>query len=764
MKEKSAMKNNLIHGFVAALILMVGTVWGGSAAAPAELDRYNVVWETPSKDSAGTMPIGNGDVGLNVWAEPDGDLLFYIGKTDAWDAGQQLLKLGRVRVALSPNPFVAGKPFRQELELRNGRITIRAGEAGQTVVLRVWVDANRPAVYVEVDSEKPVDLQATLESWRKDERVEVAPGDKGILWYHRNSSSILANTLEHQGLASLAGLVSDPLLNRTFGGLLTGDGLRPEGKASVKSAEPRKAWQITAHILSRQSPSPEAWQGELLAQAATTDAVPGEQARREHEAWWGDFWQRSWIRVSGGEGEETEKISLGWHLYRFMTACQARGAYPIKFNGGIFTVDGSHGQKKDVREHSLSKGNILSYDADFRYWGGCYWFQNTRLLYWPMLAAGDTDMMRPLFEMYRNMLSFAQGRTKLWYGHEGAFFQETFHLWGSCPNDNYGRIPASGRPKEELGLVTNRYIRYYWQSGLELSEMLLEYYRHTGDEATAKQTLVPLADAVTLFYDRHYQRGADGKLYISPSNALETWWDVSNPICVVGGLHRVLAGLLALPNSFATTEQRQRWQQMRGELPEIPLKEGNGGDIIASYSEIRDPVIHNGENPNLYPVFPYRLYGVGKPDLELARRTYEQRANRWPRRCWNQDPIFAACLGLTEDARTGLAERITAHGYYRFPIYYNSDLDWEPDLDNGGAASMTLLSMLMQADGRKILLLPAWPKEWDVEFKLHAPFQTTVEGVFRNGKMEKLTVLPESRKADVVFPVEPEKEFSENTK
>ncbi|MBO9610576.1 MAG: hypothetical protein J7639_31775 [Paenibacillaceae bacterium] len=48
-------------------------------------DRYNVAWFTPSKDSTGSMPVGNGDIGLNVWVEEDGDLLFYIGKTDAWN-------------------------------------------------------------------------------------------------------------------------------------------------------------------------------------------------------------------------------------------------------------------------------------------------------------------------------------------------------------------------------------------------------------------------------------------------------------------------------------------------------------------------------------------------------------------------------------------------------------------------------------------------------------------------------------------------------
>ena len=61
----------------------------------------------------------------------------------------------------------------------------------------------------------------------------------------------------------------------------------------------------------------------------------------------------------------------------------------------------------------------------------------------------------------------------------------------------------------------------------------------------------------------------------------------------------------------------------------------------------------------------------------------------------------------------------------------------------------TLQAMLLQTDGQKIFLLPAWPKRWDVDFKLHAPQQTVVEGMYRGGKVQSLRVTPESRRADV---------------
>ena len=63
-------------------------------------------------------------------------------------------------------------------------------------------------------------------------------------------------------------------------------------------------------------------------------------------------------------------------------------------------------------------------------------------------------------------------------------------------------------------------------------------------------------------------------------------------------------------------------------------------------------------------------------------------------------------------------------------------------------------AMLLQADpySKKIYLLPAWPKDWDVEFKLYAPYKTVIKGSYKNGKIEKLQVIPQSRRKDIVLP------------
>ena len=63
---------------------------------------------------------------------------------------------------------------------------------------------------------------------------------------------------------------------------------------------------------------------------------------------------------------------------------------------------------------------------------------------------------------------------------------------------------------------------------------------------------------------------------------------------------------------------------------------------------------------------------------------------------------------------------------------------------------MVLQRMLLHADDGKIIFFPAWPRDWDVDFKLHAPRQTVVQGHVRNGKLVEMKVTPENRAGDVV--------------
>ena len=120
-------------------IILLGVVLAKATAFGSEFvespDRHNVVWDSPSNDQHGSMPLGNGSTGLNAWIEPNGDLVFTIGRTDSWGDNGRLLKLGKVRIKLDPAPST--DDFLQTLNLRNTGV---GGEIASCNVFKASMD------------------------------------------------------------------------------------------------------------------------------------------------------------------------------------------------------------------------------------------------------------------------------------------------------------------------------------------------------------------------------------------------------------------------------------------------------------------------------------------------------------------------------------------------------------------------------------------------------------------------------------------------
>ena len=722
-----------------------------------------VSWPGLGKNENDSMPIGNGDVAANVWTEQNGDIVLLIAKADAWSGLGQLLKVGRVRVKLDPSPFAQSPGVTQVLKLQEGSIELTSG-AGHA---RIWVDANSPVIHVEVHLNDPGNLQAKTEIWRTKERPYSGPNgetffefggpplpvgfepdtvlpakDNKVSWCHFNTASVYPTVFKQEHLESLLDKYPDPLLHRCFGATMSGPGLKSDDDETLKSASATQDFTLNiAALTTTASDSPEAWRKQMEDIVAASDLA---QAWSLHQKWWADFWNRSWIHLTGGT--QAEQVSKGYAIQRYMMACSSRGAQPVKFNGGLFTVG-----------HDLPEGKVSTpedHDPDFRQWGQCFWNQNIRLMYWPLIATGDTDLLKPWFDLYVNALPLVKDRTQLYFHHDGAAIIETIHFWGLPNVNDFGW----DNPDNDL---KSGYMAYHIQGALEVTAQMLDCYDYYQDQDFARSALIPFATAITTYYDQHWPRSEDGKIHMSPAQSLETYQrDAVNPTPDIAGLKSILPRLLALPDNLTTADSRALWTKMLNDLPPLPMGKTAKGKSppLGKGDDDGTPIIlpaekygttSNSENPELYVAFPYRLYGVGKPDLDLARATFNARL--FPQStCWGQDGTQGAILGLTEVARRVVTDEFTAYGDEHFQWFWRPNHDWIPDLDNGGSGMITLQSMLMQCDGRRIQLLPAWPDNWTADFKLHAPYQTTVEGHVEDGKVTNLKVTPESRAQDVV--------------
>ena len=847
-------RNNagVIATAAALLLLMACPVLNAATAALASktadlLDACNVVWDSPSTNSCGSMPLGNGDIGLNAWVELNGDLVFFISKTDAWTDSGRLVKLGQVRVRFDP-PLVTTNGFRQELKLRKGCIEIRGqrseirsqrsevggqkaavrsnlnpdtlnpASSSDELLVRVWIDANRPVIHIEGESRQDMQAQVGLYVWRtkdrdmqRDDNIGYLSGqntgpvmekadtvlpqkDNRIVWYHRNENTIVPLSMKLQGVESLLPLVHDPILHNTFGGAISGKGMVPaaagEAAQALKTAAPTRRLDVAIHVLTAQTDTAEQWLAKLDGIVAEERMTGLDTAWKAHCKWWQDFWNRSWIYVhtpedgapttaeqaaarqkerselqlTGDRGLENHKrpaisvepagavVSQGYALQRFILAGGGRGAFPAKHNGTIFTVNS---RKPDSLD-----------DADNRALGANYWFlDQATTAYGPLLLGGDYDLLMPLFKMYGAMVPMARERTKLQYHHEGIYIPATVYPWGTYQE--------------------NEYVRWLWHGGLELTAKMLDYYEATGDEAFLRDMLMPIADGVTTFYDQHWKRDEKGKIHMDPACALESGHEVVNPLPEIAGLRYVLPRLLALPEDKTTVAQRAAWKKTLDDVPDIPMATLKDAAVPVQLADWKLPpserpevrmkddadkkilvaaeVIktwQGDEIPDLYAVFPYRLYAFDSPEADIGRRTVERWCPPVPRNGvpwegrvggWRLQAVQVALVGKAEQAARLVTSSFASHEpYSRFPAFWGPNQVGQLDQSHGGVTMTALQAMLMQVVGKKIYLFPAWPKDWDVNFKLHALYNTTVEGELRGGKMVALKVTPKARAVDVV--------------
>ena len=735
-------------------LFFISLTFIASTAAQSYVDQYNVVWNSPSANSSESMPVGGGDIGLNVWVE-EGDLLFYLSRSGTFDENNTMLKLGRVRVKLTPN-LLDGVNFRQELKLHDGYVRIEAGEGRNAVGIDLWVDVFRPVVHLQIDAKQPVTAEVGYENWRYRARelrgLEsnqnsykwAAPqglqtqGDtirfenNTVLFYHRNrAETVFDVTIAQQGMGSVKERMMNPLANRTFGGLLTGQNMEPAGTYEgeyldtdyqgwlLKSKRPATKHTVQVYLHVDQTETIEQWLAEL--NVIRIDAEKARDARKQTRQWWNAYWERSFIVINPDDPDsEGWKIGRNYQLFRYLLGCNGFGEWPTKFNGGLFTYDPVFTNEK------------YAYTPDFRNWGGgTHTAQNQRLVYFPMLKSGDFEMMRPQFEFYNRALGNAELRSEVYWGHHGAAFTEQVENYGLPNPSEYGWKRPEGY---DPGMEYNAWLEYQWDTALEFCLMILETHRYAGTDISE---YLPMIESCLTFFNEHYrylarQRGIKelneaGQLVLYPGSACETYKMAYDAVSTIAGLQAVTDALLTLDDVLLPAEKRERWEAFRATIPPISFREIDGQRLIAP-AKLWER-INNTETPQLYPVFPWRQYGVGRPDLETAINTYKYDPDALRFRHhqgWKQDVIWAACLGLTDEAKGLILKKLGDSGR-RFPAFWGPGFDWTPDHNWGGSGMIALQEMLLQEVDGELHLLPAWPEDWDVHFRLHAPGHKIVE-------------------------------------
>ncbi|MFI3321032.1 MAG: DUF5703 domain-containing protein [Rikenellaceae bacterium] len=792
--------------FFTAIMLAITTIFCSSkqiAAYTWNPNIYNITWNTQSKDASASMPVGGGDIGMNVWVE-NNELLIYMQRSGVMDEYNGFPKLGRVRLWSEPNIFDGAIDFSQKLDLQSSSITVKADHKEYGAIeFKVWCDVNRPKVHIECNSDKKIELFSQFESWRTDVRYlpnedidksrwgwwdtgewdhEVAlepdnfkqENDK-FTFYHINPEDKLTSKFayEQNGLLKYYDNLYDPMRDLVWGGQMEGTNIVFDKKVGgkyiltdfagwrYKSKEAVKSQEITFWFHNSRCRTFDNWLAEIE-KIKSENNVANKIAWKENQEWWSKFWDKGYIVLNPekNEADSVWRVGRNYNLFRYMTALNANGENPTMFNGGLLSVDPS----------TISKRH--TYHPDWRAWsGGNYTLQNQRWVYWPMLKWGDFEHMESQFNFFLKTIETGKLRVKENYGFDGWIFDETGTVYGLPMPMHYGFKNSVSEQRTrpdwiEQGLATNWCTIHHHTAMLEFSYMILEYYRYSGRDISK---WLPLVEGTISFFDNYYRHkakynanwkeyGPDGKLIIFPASACESHYYVANPMPDLSGLWAVVGAARNLPQEYKDKffDGGDGLDKIYGTIPDFHTDQIDGDTVFPPGKSLVYSWWNKTELFVNYPMFPFNLIGLDDPRMEYVHNTYKhwetwQTMRSWTSvNSWENGNVAFARMGLVDEAKD-VNYRKLKDGSFRFPSFWGPGHDWTPDHNWGGTGSVGLQEMLMHTLDDKIVLTPTWPDDWDCEFKLFAPKNTTISGRVVGGKVHDLVVIPSERAKDVVI-------------
>lgn len=695
--------------FSAGALSATSTAWQDGRFhidVPGVLHRSDIFLGRPNTQPGEAMPLGNGRLGVAVWAA-DG----FTAQLNRADTLPDRLSPGQV-VIPGLSVLTAAADYSGRLDLYNGEIRERGGGLQATI----YVQPETDTLVIDVRGADPNRSQtALLRLWAPRKPHAMTSGRAGIL-----SESWLDNTrpgASGRHFGSLAGItaearhvsatVTDPLtVTLSFTP-------RSDGHFRILVAAPHYDGSEDAFTVARTafaSSSPDA-----------------------HRAWWHAFWGRAaMIRVTSADGAGDYMENLR-NIYLFVAAAERGAEYP--------------GSQAGVAD-------MLSSARDTHHWDpSAFWHWNLRMQVAANIGAGLYDLNAPYFRLYLEDLPAIESWTQQHMdGRPGACIPETMRFNGPGIEFESSWTPVSLAHDCDL-----HWIPYYnartLSTGAEVSLWIWQQYLATQDRAFLEQNY-PVIAASARFLLSYQKPGADDLLHTTPSNAHETQWDVTDPTTDISASRALYP--VAIRAAQLLGKDPDLIERLRTAIPKIlpfprtqlsgprtlvpPSEDAVGQDMIAESWEpgARN---HNAENIGLEPVWPYDLIGDTSPLFALARRTYDNRLFRSVAD-WSFDPIQAARLGLGSEVGSTLIKMTeqyqhTVNGFANWDERYG-----EFYIEEDGIVADALQEALVQDYDGLIRIAPAVPPGWNFDGSVFVRARTKLDVQVRDGAVTTAVIEP----------------------
>ncbi|HEX5554185.1 MAG TPA: DUF5703 domain-containing protein [Chitinophagaceae bacterium] len=723
------------------------------------VSRADLIYHQPVTRSEAGLPVGNGRMGSLVWTSPSA-LRLQINRVDIFgnnSASNNFYQrntdycggAGFVDVDFGREVFT-GKDFGQKLSCYDGLVTVEGKEVKAQVltwnkqdVMAIRVDDKRTgARYVNIDLRMLRDPVAHRGNHSGVSKISV-----------RHHHIVLTQQFKEDnyycGSAVVIGVkgreVKAELADESTVRLMVAPGEHP----------------FSIYIASAASFN----SGENVADSAakkleTAENEGYEKLLASNKTWWHQFWSKGFIQLHSADGV-ADDVEKNYTYYLYVMASSSRGKYPVKFNGMLWSTGGDTrqwgglywGANQSCLYNALfTSGRLSLMKPMFDMYSGMYdhlklaarqeW--GSKGVYIPETVGFDGPPKLP-DSIAREMQALYLVQ-KSWDKRSSAFKHYAYTKlpylsrwnWKKDGGWQDGRWKVLTKNNSTFGHTSHILSR-----GAKIAYQYWLRYEYTMDTAWLRKYAYPMIKGIAEFYRNfpNVKKERDGKYHIYHINDNESVWGGQNTVEEISSMRGIFpVAIKASEILKVDAAMRPVWQEFLDHLSSLPVSSdfpssSRSPDKLTWIKALPPIQKGNGQglpDSNTMPVWFFDLCNKGADTrmLNVANNTY--------------DAYFKN--GIHNDTRVGVLSRLPVAGIllgrvhatrYLIPNQiHTTEVNALPNrmdereghqttnVERLGRAAEALEDALVQsvppAPGKSpvIYVFPAWPKEWNAQFKL----------------------------------------------
>ena len=686
--------------FLAAVMLAVSC---GHETEVETILRGHVIYfnepsqRIPSQCSVDAPLLGNGYTGVALSGTPD-SFVFRFARNDFWRLKSSYndsypLVLGKVVLSV---PELEGASYDVEQHLYDATTYARFGKGRKALACEVYVAAEDDVMVADLVNEGQETIRGSI--------VLALPGEDEI-----DPDSYIPDIRETgttpDGIQYISRAYADSVDIPTKAAVAMKVEGCPNGSFTL---DPGKKLTFVC-AFSSNFKSEDCLQA--VKEAAASDNHGIAAIRKAHQAWWKEYWSKSYVSIP----DQVIELQYYRSLYA-MASCSRDKDFPPSIFGTWITRE----QPWWLGDYHLNYNHMAPYYALY----SANRIEQADPYYAPLLAIMErgnyySEQIAGIPEGI--ILPVGIGPLGIETTRQSAFVEQNFANWIKDGNMEAGGL--------FWGQKSN--------SAYAVANIAMQFYR-TWDEDFVRK-VYPFVKGVAAFWEKYLIR--EGDRYIILNDAIhEGTIGTMNPIASLGLVRMVFTTACDMSELIGADQDRRAvWQDMRDRLADYPLQERNGKTVFR-YTE--KGVAWWGDNTlGIQHIYPAGQIGMASdPKLvEVGLNTLLD-MSRWSD--FNGTNSFypaAVRLGYQADS-------ILTHLHeYSLHVYPNGfQYDNPHGIENLSTVPNTINEMMCMGHQDIVRIFPVWPRSMDASF--HG---IRVEGAFlvsssmKDGQVGEVTIVSE---------------------